>query len=535
MIAPRHTVACWSLLAVLPFWSVYASHFLQGPLQPTGFLIMDAAYYGANGREIFERGNGLSYCNPYDPDPAAPVIYFHWLPWLLGFGTKVLGIDPGLVWVAVGAVGGLVCAWFTFRLVEAVLPDARRLPLCYLITMWGGGVLVAASVITHAALGRPPLENPLLYDPFQGLWFLNWGRNLVLPVEAVYHALVAVAWLGVVRGRSWQAVVAIAALAATHPFSGIQHILVLGCWFGTRAIQRRRIEPPAVFLACLAAAFVVYYFAFLPRWPQHRAIHDRWSLAWNLGLTTLLAAGLPVAVFAASRCWQDRRRWLPEMTFFVIAACVSFALAKHELFLPARQPLHFTRGYTWMPLCLLGLPLAQRMLVRAAAPAAGVAGRLMVAAALTLTWLDNATWITLQWMAADRQDLRLAPALRDAFAHLDAAGTRGAIVVVAPPGRKWPHCNFLAGTYTSLTPLLGHLHLTPGFDDLSRQAGDWLRHGGPFPALDRVNVAIVAPSFERNRLPGGSAVWDEIHSNDEVVVLRRRDQSASGSQADTGS
>lgn len=34
------------------------------------------------------------------------------------------------------------------------------------------------------------------------------------------------------------------------------------------------------------------------------------------------------------------------MTFFMIAASVSFALAKHELLMPARQPLHFTRGYT---------------------------------------------------------------------------------------------------------------------------------------------------------------------------------------------
>jgi hypothetical protein len=519
MIAPRRTVACWSLVAVLPFWSVYASHFLQGPLQPTGFLIMDAAYYGANGREIFERGNGLAYCNPYDPDPAAPVIYCHWLPWILGCGTKILGIDPGLVWMAVGAAGGLACAWFTFRLVEAVLPGVRGLPTCFLIAIWGGGLLIVASVITHAALGRPPLENLLLYDPFGGHWFLNWGRNLVLPVEAVYHALVAAAWLAVVRERPWPAVAAVAALAATHPFSGIQHILVLGAWFGFRALQGRRIEPAAVCLGLVTAAFVAYYFAYLPRWPQHRAIHERWSLAWNLGLTTILAAGLPVAALAAVRCWQDRGRWRPEMTFFLIAAGVSFALAKHELFLPPRQPLHFTRGYTWLPLCLLGLPVAQRMLARALALRGG---RLLVAAALALAWLDNATWIAVQWGGSDRQGLRLAPALRDAFARLDAADERGVVVVVAPPGRKWPHANFLAGTYTGLTPLLGHLHLTPGFDALSQQAGDWLRSGTVFPALDRVTVAIVAPSFDRSKLPGGPGDWEQIHANDEVIVLRRR-------------
>ena len=42
------------------------------------------------------------------------------------------------------------------------------------------------------------------------------------------------------------AVNAVAALAATHPFSGIQHLLVLGAWLAWRAIARRRFEWPAV-------------------------------------------------------------------------------------------------------------------------------------------------------------------------------------------------------------------------------------------------------------------------------------------------
>jgi hypothetical protein len=522
MISPRRTVALWSFLAVLPFWSVYLVHFIRGPLQPTGFLIMDAAYYGANGREVFERGNGLAYCNPYDPDPHAPVIYVHWLPWVLGFGTKVLGLDPGTLWMAVGAIGGLACAWLTFRLVEALLPDTRCLPGCYLLAMWGGGVLVAAAVMTYALLGRPPLENVLIYDPFQGLWFLNWGRNLVLPVEAVYHALVAAAWLGIVKNRPWQAVAAVGSLAATHPFSGIQHLLVLGAWFTFRLARDRRFEPEAVCLTAVAAVFIAYYFVFLPSFPQHRAIHDRWSLAWTLGLTTILAAGLPIACLAASRCWYDRREWRPEMTFFLIAALVSFVLAKHELLVPPRQPLHFTRGYIWMPLCLIGLPLAQRLMVRGTKASAGTAGRLAVSACLTLAWLDNAGWILVQWTDPATQDVRMAEELREAFAHLESIRQSGVILVVPPPGTDWPHANFLAGSYTALTPLLGHVHLTPGFDRLFEQTQLWLRGGPPFPALQLVNVAIVPTAFDVHRLPGNPYSWEPIHQNDAVVTLRRR-------------
>ena len=75
MTVPSAAVARWALLAVLPFWSVYLAHAVLGPHRPTGFLIFDCAYYCANAREIFERGNGLAYCNPFDPDPAATARY----------------------------------------------------------------------------------------------------------------------------------------------------------------------------------------------------------------------------------------------------------------------------------------------------------------------------------------------------------------------------------------------------------------------------------------------------------------------------
>ena len=371
MTTPQSIVARWALVAVLPFWSVYFAHVMLGANRPTGFIILDCAYYCANGREIFERGNGLAYCNPYDPDPAAPVIYWHWLPWLLGAGTRILGLDTGFTLCLLGAIGGLACAWLTFRLVEAVLPTSRFLVPCFLFTMWGGGLLVLSAVATNLALGRPPLTFLLQHDPFEGMWFLNWGRNLILPTEAVYHALAVGAWLAAVRDRPWTAVGCVAALAATHPFSGIQQLLVVGAWFAWRALTRLRLEWPAVAHLAVFLAFCSYYFGYLPRFPQHQDIHGRWSLEWNLGLVSLLAAGVPVFALAAARCWRDRHHWRPEMTFFLIAAAVSLTLAKHELFVPARQPLHFTRGYTWLPLCLLGLPLVQQGLGLVRAPPRG--------------------------------------------------------------------------------------------------------------------------------------------------------------------
>lgn len=119
------------------------------------------------------------------------MIYYHWLPWLLGFGIKVLGFDPGGWFLAAGLCAGVVFAVGTFRLVEAILPSRRHLPGLYLLSMWGGGLCVVTAVTCNWLFGLPLGFRLLRFDPFEGLWFLCWGRKCLYTTEATYHALVA--------------------------------------------------------------------------------------------------------------------------------------------------------------------------------------------------------------------------------------------------------------------------------------------------------------------------------------------------------
>ena len=237
---------------------------------------------------------------------------------------------------------------------------------------------------------------------------------------------------------------------------------------------------------------------------------------------SLLTAGTPVFALAAARCWQDRRRWRPEMTFFLIAAAVSLALAKHELFLPARQPLHFTRGYTWLPLCLLGLPLVQQGLIWAlSAPLR--AGRIALTAAVAaFAVLDNATFLVGIWNqpAYQPRGCHMSPALTDAFGFLERTGMEGILLVISPDDDTWEDYNYLSATYTGMTPLHGHPHLTPSYDAIIKEVRAWYQRGAPSPSLDRVDVMIVPREFFREP-PGGNAAWTPLHANDAVVVLKR--------------
>ncbi len=185
---------------------------------PTGFVFYDMPYYSANGREIFEAGgNGWAYANPYDR--GAPIIYFHWLPWLLGFGIKILHVDPGLQFVILGLIFGLLMSRLTYAVVETILPKQDFRDLLFLLVMWGGGILSLAAVLMNLVHGDPWWEKLLQFDPGGGLWFLNWGRNLVFGTEALYHFLVAGIWLSLIKGKWGYATLGGLALATTHPFS----------------------------------------------------------------------------------------------------------------------------------------------------------------------------------------------------------------------------------------------------------------------------------------------------------------------------
>lgn len=388
------------VLAALPYFSLYALHvharlWRPGLWVPTGFVQYDQAYYGANGRAIFERGNGLAYPNPYDPSPEAPVIYFHWFPWLLGFGITKLGFDPGCLYVALGILGGLACSWMTLRLVETVLPAPPFRRALFLFTMWGGGLLCLAQACISVLRGTAPFDDMLALDPKDGWWFLYWGRNLVFSSEAAYHATMAATWVAALRERTRGVLIGTALLAATHPFSGLQILMMTSCW----AIALVATAPSARSLrfaaACLAmlAGFLGYYLVYLPSFPQHVSLEKAWDTGWSHPVSALVLAYGPIGVVALMRLWHDRGA-IGRPTYFLIAcAVVSLALIEHDLVLPARQPLHFARGYVWMPLCLLALPQFQAWLAQLRARMAAVPWVLFVVLAGCVAVFDNAAFL----------------------------------------------------------------------------------------------------------------------------------------------
>jgi hypothetical protein len=206
------------VISLLPFWAVPIAHLASNSETATGFFHYELPYYVANGRAAFERGNGIFYPNPYDPASESPVIYAHWLPWILGLSTARCGFDPGDVVLSLTFCASIAFAWTTWSLVQhrtfsddqfRVNSGASRLAtlrgspgdLAFLLAMWGGGLLCFAGTVIAGLQSTPWLESVLQFDPGKGMWFLNWGRNALFPTEAVYHTLVACCWLAEIKAK----------------------------------------------------------------------------------------------------------------------------------------------------------------------------------------------------------------------------------------------------------------------------------------------------------------------------------------------
>jgi hypothetical protein len=473
--------------------------------------------YSANGRAIFERGNGLAFPNPGNPSPNAPVIYFHWFSWLLGFGIVKFGFDAGMQFVIVGVFASLLCSWLTLLLVEQVLPSRQFKWLLFLLTMWGGGILCVERIYANLLAGNSPTYMLLYNDPGEGWWFLNWGRNLLFPTEATYHAVVAACWLAVVTGHWWLATFAAAGMGMTHPFTGFQVLLIMVVWSGLNVIRQpgRQAITRFVPVASLLAAFLGYHFIFLERYEEHRIVREQMSVAWCLTANSEVMAYGAVGFLAACRLLLDRRV-NASTGFFVVAFLVSFVLANHQWFFVPIQPLHFTRGYIWMPLCLLALPLVQRGLgyLRGTLPRAMFAGFVFLMSMITVS--DNAAFLFYYWRVPSL-GIVITDAQWDMLRWMKNEGLQGEFVA------SDEQLTYLASTYTSVRSYYSHWQHTPSYDRRRREAAAWFAKGGRREWLREIDYLLIERNSAATVLGKLAAAdprhWKILYENPQLTLL----------------
>ncbi len=476
-----------ALLLFLPMALVYAAHFLLPPrdLWPTGFLQYDQQSYMAMAREAWEGGAWPLFGLPSSADPATPALYAYPHIALLGALQGVTRADPGRLYDLFGVLAGLVFLRLAIALyTRVVLRRDAWAALGLLLFAWGGGLFTLAGGLAGLLSGSLDYNTLFAFDPHGGFWFLNLGRNLFYAVEAYYHAL-AFGLVVALLDRRWRlAGLLLLLLAASHPFTGLQWLLIAALWLVVERLPGGARPPAWMLPAVLAllALFLAYHLLLLPRGPEHAALMRAWSLAWTLPVAAQLLAYGPVVLLAARALWPPAVFGRAER-LLLCAALASLVLANHELLIGPRQPLHFTRGYIWMPLFLLGAPLLVDWLARRR--------RLVALAVCGLFLLDNAAWFGVQILqnaggfGAARY---LTAAERGALGALSEPRYAG-YLVVAEDARF----GYDAIVYTPLQAWYSQEHSTPWSDQRQAELTRW-RDSGTEPVgwKGRAVVFVVA-------------------------------------------
>jgi hypothetical protein len=531
-----------AILLSSPTLGLYVAHVVWAwklGRTPTGFVHYDMPYYAANARQYLDGGaSGLAYSNPYDVDPHSPPLYFQPLTLLLAGLMRITHLDPGLLFAAIGLLATLAAMLALLALCDRCCSARGGMRLwLQLLVAWGGGCLVLVSWL-DCRWHNLPLDL-FLDDPHDGFWMLNFGRNFIFPTEAFYHLLVLLVMLAVAVRRLRLALAIVWLLALSHPFTGMQYALIFAAWVSCEwlwakcphtgpmrgrgsdsqsgpslALRASETETEmtitlsTVCWACLPLAVgAVYYLGFLPRYESHRALVAQWSQYWVLTVKTMVAAYCLVGLLVLLR-FRFRRTlslWLddPLSRFLLLGVGISLLLANHDLFIAPRQPLHFTRGHIWLPLCLVGLPLiaaAWDRLATAGRRRAGVA----LAAVFTLVMLaDNAMFFGQQYSRPP--GFMLSTEQRALFAELARCGRQTVLLADDPV------LSYLAASYTAARPYLGHLYNTPHVEEKIAAVAAFFAGGAvPVEIGDRPLAVAVVRDDHAARLSHDArfqAVW----------------------------
>jgi hypothetical protein len=500
-----------SLPALVPLGGALITPYLNNRV-PTGFIEYDMPYYLAEGRAYFDQGFHLTYGNPY-AGYNTPAIYFQPHTMLLGF-MQQLGLDPGITFNFFGLLALFFAASVTVRFYIAVVGaenTAKRIGL--LCFFWGGGIFTLTGLGLALVRGNP-FSSLWQFEPTWGWWMLNFGRNLVYPTEAYYHGLFLLSLLALIRRRFALCLACAALLSFSHPFTGLELILILIAYSGIELVIRSgTVNLRFLLVAILIAVLhVTYYLIWLNRSIDHRILQSQWQKAWLYSPKTFIAALIIVGSFALWRlagssfqCFRDARTRLFAVWFLVV-----FALTQHNLFMRPMQPIHFAHGYDWMALFFIGAPALIATLDFLLKLPNPWVRRGAIALLVGLFLLDNSAWLA---KIAVRNEFVVSLTQTQSTAlHWLSRNLKSGDMVICRDSL----ISYLVSTYSPARSWQGHEHNTPSMQLRHTEVERAFSEGRVLPEWKRPGVFYVSPaawmppaelSLERRYQNGDFSIW----------------------------
>lgn len=504
-----------SIFLTLPVLFFVVHHYTahSPELHPTGFTNNENVLYMSYAHQYLDQQNfSPFYSNPFDGNPNSAKIYFQPVNFLFAALLKA-GADPGLVFTLFGLLMAFCCIYLGVRIIQYLLPDHKHRVLITVLFTWGGGLTALAGLGSSFVGGTHTsswIDGIYLADPANGWWALNWGRNLFIPLEAWYHFLFLLNIYLILKQKWKLAAAAAIFLSLSHPFTGIEFLsIILGWIFLEKVIFKNKVIPYwyacAIILTGMFHAW--YYLVYLNNFPEHRQLFSQYSAGWTYSFRVFIPAYFLVFILTAISAYRSKPiakfLSLPQQRLFFCWAIIAFLLSKHEWFMRPMQPIHFTRGYVWAGLFLLGLPglvcllqWLQQSPVRKA----------LLFTFILLFLADNILWVGNHLRGKENTEWEgyLKKDTREVFAFLhDNAKPNDLVVGHASL------VNYMVNVYTSANAWVSHPFNTPRREERIEQMNNFLQTGRQpvewakrriLIVLNKEQGTVLADTLKKNRL-----------------------------------
>ncbi|MBF0433115.1 MAG: hypothetical protein HQK83_17685, partial [Fibrobacteria bacterium] len=379
-----------------------------------------------------------------------------------------------------------------------------------LIFAWGGGVLTLGGMVTNLLTGHPLLSQIFRFDPGWGWWFLNLGRNLLYPTEAWYHVLFFGSIFLLLKKKHAFHYLLSFILVITHPFTGVELILILLAWGVFEKLIIKSTELPMHFIVIQLLLLIIlylHYFILPGNNPEHQqCIQQVMNQIWLLPLTSIVLAYLPIAIlllfgFLKKESFRDFFK-KTHNRLFLFWFMVSFGLANHELFVTPHQPVHFTRGYIWSALVLMGIPQILKLFHWT--PNKSIFKIIVIFIFLSVIFSDNLIWFAHKGLSShnSKYGVFITHPQKDLFAFLNNEKYHRSLFI-----SQEHQTNYLATVYTPLRSWVAHMFNTPDYDRKQSILNDFFVTGAHPPEWKGKQLLIA---FNKNKL---QQVAHTLHAN----------------------
>jgi len=207
---------------------------------------------------------------------------------------------------------------------------------------------------------------------------------------------------------------------------------------------------------------------------------------------------------------------------------VSFLLAHHDFAVEPRQPIHFSRGYTWIPLFLLGIQPLLTLIKRCQTLEPVILRSLALCVLLTFGLLDNLFWIgqySIQAIGAKAGrpaptlGIRLKDSDRELFAWLMRRPGPHQELLVSPNQTYEEEATpiiYLTTVYTDYRGWCSQITNTPYFGKSLEEQNDFFLHRKVPPGWQGRSLLII--QNEKNLLPLPPIDAPIVYQNDDYRV-----------------